>query len=64
MINLWSKCTHRECLIKKVRYIVMHSYGTLCTAFENIKKLDKCDPPSFLGSFYVISRCWPFLKVS
>ena len=40
-------------MIEKVRYIVMHLYGTLFAGFENIKKLEKCDPPSFLGSFYI-----------
>ena len=64
MINVWSKCTDRKCLIEKVRYTVMHLYGTLFAGFENIKKLEKCDPPSFLGSFYIISRSRPFLKVS
>ena len=35
MINVWSKCTDRKCLIEKVRYIVMHLYGTLFAGFEN-----------------------------
>ena len=65
MVNVWSKCTDRKCLIEKVRYIVMHLYGTFFAGFEKKRNWRNAIPllfPLFLALFTLFPALGPFLK--